>query len=116
MSKISVIVEEITDIDEAHIFYGSVIDEKMGDDLHVTVIATGLTLDENAGEEPEVVEQPVPSVNSTQPVDPSLHTSALNSQKQSQYQENPIRSNAAPEQTKTKTNSIQDYLKRQQNK
>lgn len=28
MSKISVIVEEITDIDDAHIFYGSVIDEK----------------------------------------------------------------------------------------
>lgn len=41
----------------------------MGDDLHVTVIATGLTLDENAGQEPEVVEQPIPSVNSTQPVD-----------------------------------------------
>ena len=118
MSKISVIVEEITDIDDAHIFYGSVIDEKMGDDLHVTVIATGLTLDENAGEEPEVVEQPVPSVNSTQPVDPNLHTSALNSQKQSQaqYQESPIRSNATQEQPKTKTNSIQDYLKRQQNK
>ena len=118
MSKISVIVEEITDIDDAHIFYGSVIDEKMGDDLHVTVIATGLTLDENAGEEPEVVEQPVPSVNSTQPVDPNLHTSALNSQKQSQaqYQETPVRSTVTQEQTKTKTNSIQDYLKRQQNK
>ena len=118
MSKISVIVEEITDIDDAHIFYGSVIDEKMGDDLHVTVIATGLTLDENAGQEPEVVEQPVPSVNSTQPVDPNLHTSALSSQKQSQaqYQESPIRANVTQEQPKTKTNSIQDYLKRQQNK
>ena len=121
MSKISVIVEEITDIDDAHIFYGSVIDEKMGDDLHVTVIATGLTLDENAGQEPEVVEAVVPSVNSTQPVDPNVHTSALNSQKQSQaqlYQDtaSAARTNAPQEQTKTKTNSIQDYLKRQQNK
>lgn len=121
MSKISIIVEEITDIDDAHIFYGSVIDEKMGDDLHVTVIATGLTLDENAGQEPEVVEAPVPSVNSTQPVDPNVHTSALNSQKQSQaqmYQDTAgaTRANAPQEQAKTKTNSIQDYLKRQQNK
>ncbi len=54
MSKISVIVEEITDIDDAHIFDGSVIDEKMGDDLHVTVISNGSDLlDENAGQEPE---------------------------------------------------------------
>ena len=93
----------------------------MGDDLHVTVIATGLTLDENAGQEPEVVEQPVPSVNSTQPVDPNVHTSALNSQKKSQAQlhqdnVNTARPSAPQEQTKTKTNSIQDYLKRQQNK
>ena len=93
----------------------------MGDDLHVTVIATGLTLDENAGQEPEVVEQPVPSVNSTQPVDPNVHTSALNSQKQlqaQQHQDSVARpsANAPQEQPKTKTNSIQDYLKRQQNK
>ena len=58
-------------------------------------------------------------MNSTQPVDPNLHTSALNSQKQSQakmYQDSTVRSNPSQEQPKTKTNSIQDYLKRQQNK
>lgn len=116
-SKISEIVEGITDTDDANIFYGSVVDEDMGDELHVTVIATGLTLDEHAGEQ-STPAQPIPSVTSTQPVDPNLHTSALNSQKTSQaqlYQDNITR---APTQEKpqTQTNSIQDYLKRQQNK
>ncbi len=117
-SQISEIVEGITDTDEANIFYGSVVDEDMGDELHVTVIATGLTLDEKAGEEPKA-QQPVPSVTSTQPVDPNLHTSALNSQKHSQsqaYQDSMTRSAFGQEQPQTKTNSIQDYLKRQQNK
>jgi len=111
-SQISEIVEGITDNDDANIFYGSVIDEKMGDDLHVTVIATGLTLNE------DIPEVPVPSVTSTQSVDPSTHTSALNSQKQTQaqqYQDSTPRT-APQEQPQTKTNSIQDYLKRQQNK
>ncbi|MEN2750185.1 MULTISPECIES: cell division protein FtsZ [Psychrobacter] len=117
-SQISEIVEGITDTDEANIFYGSVVDEEMGDDLHVTVIATGLTLDEKMEKAPQV-QQPVPSVTSTQSVDPNLHTSALNSQKHSQnqtYQDNGVRSTSTQEQPQTKTNSIQDYLKRQQNK
>ncbi len=113
LSQINEIVEGITDTDEANIFYGSVIDEEMGDDLHVTVIATGLTLNE----ELEPVTAPsIPSVTSTQSVDPNLHTTALNSQKQL-YQDSATRSSVpTQEQPQTKTNSIQDYLKRQQNK
>ncbi len=116
LSEITEVVNDITDIEEANIFIGTVIDEKLGEDLHVTVIATGLTLDENAGKEFEVTQ--VPSVTSTQPVDPNLHTSALKSQKSSQsqlYPDNVTRPHTQ-EQPQTKTNSIQDYLKRQQNK
>ena len=116
-SKISEIVEGITDTDDANIFYGSVVDEDMGDELHVTVIATGLTLDEDAGL--PKTQQPIPSVTSTQSVDPSQHTSALNSQQQSKtqlYQDSITRAPAMQEQPQTKTNSIQDYLKRQQNR
>ncbi|WP_352337082.1 cell division protein FtsZ [Psychrobacter sp. 16-MNA-CIBAN-0192] len=115
-SKISEIVEGITDTDDANIFYGSVVDEDMGDELHVTVIATGLTLDEDAGQQQQ---QPIPSVTSTQSVDPSQHTSALNSQQQTKtqlYQDSMTRAPAMQEQPQTKTNSIQDYLKRQQNR
>ncbi len=114
-SKISEIVEGITDTDDANIFYGSVVDEDMGDELHVTVIATGLTLDEHI--EP-ATPQSVPSVTSTQPVDPNVHTSALNSQKQSQAQlyQDSITRGSTQEQSPTRTNSIQDYLRRQQSR
>ncbi len=112
-SQISEIVEGITDNDDANIFYGSVIDEEMGDDLHVTVIA-GLTLNEALEPAP-----PIPSATSNQSVDPNLHTSALNSQKQSKtqmFQDNITRPSSTQDNQPTKTNSIQDYLKRQQNK
>ncbi|MDO4699302.1 MAG: cell division protein FtsZ [Moraxella sp.] len=36
----------IADLENGNIFYGFVLDDKMGDDILVTVIATGLTLDE----------------------------------------------------------------------
>ena len=106
LNEISQIVDNITDIDEGNIFYGSVIDEKMGDDLHVTVIATGLTLDDKK-EEPA----PIPLVTSTKPVDPTQHTTALNNQKNASAA--PAASPAQP--AASKTNSIQDYLRRQQN-
>ncbi len=115
-SQISEIVEAITDTDEADIFYGSVIDEDMGDDIHITVIATGLTLNEQSGLE---TVQPIPSVTSTQAVDPNLHTSALNSQKQSKaqsFQNNIAHPSSEQEKRPTQTNSIQDYLRRQQNR
>lgn len=112
-SEVSEIVEGITDQNEANIFYGSVIDETMGDDLHVTVIATGLTLD-SEDEQPHL-----PSANSSRAVDPNQHTSALNSQKKtaapSGFASESTASTATPKQT-AKTNSIQDYLKRQQNR
>lgn len=121
-SKIAEIVEGITDTDDANIFYGSVVDEEMGEDLHVTVIATGLTLDDEKEEE-----APIPSVTSTKPVDPSVHTTAINHQKKSQtqlFQDSITNSGSrtqpqaaqATSAPQTKTNSIQDYLKRQQNK
>jgi cell division protein FtsZ len=107
LNEISQIVDNITDIDDGNIFYGSVIDEKMGDDLHVTVIATGLTLDEK-----QEAPAPIPSVTSTKPVDPTQHTTALNNQKNASAA--PAATQAQPA-AATKTNSIQDYLRRQQN-
>lgn len=106
LNEISQIVDNITDIDEGNIFYGSVIDEKMGDDLHVTVIATGLTLDDK-----QEAPAPIPLVTSTKPVDPTQHTTALNNQKNASAA--PAASPAQP--AASKTNSIQDYLRRQQN-
>lgn len=41
-------VQTLVDIDEANIFYGIVFDEDLGDEIQVTVVATGLTLDNSA--------------------------------------------------------------------
>lgn len=117
-SEISEIVESITDTEEANIFYGSVVDEDMGEDLHVTVIATGLTLDDAPKQQP-VRPTAVPAATSTQAVDPSTHTSALTNQRsQPQQTAQQVVQNHAPQaQTpKRTTNSITDYLRSQQNK
>src|SRR5699024_9676383 len=98
-----------------NIFIGTVIDEKLGEDLHVTVIATGLTLDQSPANEP------MPSATSAHTVDRSTHTSAFNAQQKSQPQPQsqpagPATTTTTAQPTATKTNSIQDYLKRQQNR
>ncbi len=115
LNEITEVVNDITDIEEANIFIGTVIDEKLGEDLHVTVIATGLTLDER--ETPE----PMPSATSAHTVDRATHTSAFHAQQKSQPQvqsqpASPTSTTATSQPTATKTNSIQDYLKRQQNR
>lgn len=43
-ARITQTVEGLVDIDVADIFYGVVFDDNIGDEMHVTVIATGLTL------------------------------------------------------------------------
>ncbi len=114
-SEISEIVEGITDTEEANIFYGSVVDEDMGEDLHVTVIATGLTLDESP--KPTAPPKSAPLASSNQRVDPASHSSALNNQRTQQAQAQPAVAQAQPaQQPKRTTNSITDYLRSQQNR
>ena len=112
LNEITEVVNDITDIEDANIFIGTVIDEKLGEDLHVTVIATGLTLDES--------EKPQPTATSNQKVDPTQHTSAIHNQQKTHNQPNNSvglgGSSASSQSSATKTNSIQDYLKRQQNR
>lgn len=70
--EIAEAVGSITDLDEGNIFYGVVEDDTMGDDIQVTVIATGLTIDER----PKIAPRPIPA----QAPEPSQHTSALQQQ------------------------------------
>lgn len=71
--EIASIVDSITDLEEGNIFYGFVEDEGMGDDIHVTVIATGLTVDER----PKIVPQQQQATFQSPPVN---HVSALSNQ------------------------------------
>lgn len=44
--EIGSVLESIIDLNEGRIFYGMVEDPSLGDDIEITVIATGLTVDE----------------------------------------------------------------------
>ncbi|WP_066801393.1 cell division protein FtsZ [Moraxella oblonga] len=93
--EIASVVDSITDLEEGNIFYGFVEDDSMGDDIHVTVIATGLTIDDRP--------KYVPPVHAM----PTDHTSALSHQ---QHQSQPqIRQSV-------KRGSVIDYLQTQQSK
>lgn len=123
-------VKSLVDIDEANIFYGIVFDEDMGDEIQVTVVATGLTLDTtpkvpnpNRAFVPEIGSQrvdagthtPALTANSSQPtttVSPSVAPQAQPVTPQPATAQ-PTVSTAQPQRT---GNSIQQYLRQQQNK
>lgn len=114
-------VKSLVDIDDANIFYGVVFDEDVGDEMHVTVVATGLTLDTS----PKSITQPqrafVPDANSHVKVEAGSRETAVGSQQNtSDFAATPA-AHAQPQPTQTAParsagNSIQDYLRRQQNK
>lgn len=103
--EISEVLSSIVDLEDGNIFYGYVQDESMGDEIHVTVIATGLTLDDR----PKVAMQaPTQSLHTT----PVGHVSALENQ---QVQAQPVvqqpQPAVAPQANKV---SVLNYLKSQQ--
>ena len=113
--EIAEALSSIADLEEGNIFYGYVQDENMGDEIHVTVIATGLTLDDR----PKVTIQQAPIKNlQTAPVG---HVSALESRQQAQQTEpqsapQSIPAQAQPQsapQIKTRID-VNSYLKSQQ--
>lgn len=56
LEEIAEAVNPIVDIQNGNIFYGIVEDENMGDEINITIIATGLTLDEQSDEPPKPVQ------------------------------------------------------------
>lgn len=74
-TEIADIVGGITDLDEGNIFYGFVKDESMGDDIQVTVIATGLSMEERPKVAPsQVYATPKESVQLSAQVQPMTQT------------------------------------------
>lgn len=99
-NEVAEVVGRIADIDEGNIFYGAVVDESMGDEIHVTVIATGLTVDNS------------PKVQSVGQQAPVGHASAISQQPSTaQTTASPIQSSAR---AVVKPISVGDFLKRQQ--
>lgn len=111
--EIAEALSSIADLEEGNIFYGYVQDESMGDEIHVTVIATGLTLDDR----PKVAVQQAPIQNLQ--TAPAGHVSALESRQQAQQaqpQAQSVQAQAQPQtapQVKTRID-VNSYLKSQQ--
>lgn len=128
-ARITQTVEGLVDIDVADIFYGVVFDDDIGDEMHVTVIATGLTLDNNPAPKPQPTQRPfVPDVTSTHRVE--TRETAIGSQAnipmpppvappmQSVSPAQPTTPTAQasqPASAPSRSASIQDYLRRHQN-
>lgn len=96
--EIGGLLSKIADLDEGDIFWGFVYDDTMGDELQVTVIATGLTLNESA--------QPQSSGQQA----PAGHASAISQQGSQQSAD----SSSGPVCRTVQPIHVGDYLKRQQ--
>lgn len=121
-------VESLVDVEEANIFYGVVFDEDMGDEIQVTVVATGLTLDNTARHDRRGF---VSDATSNSKVELGTHEAAFGGARREMPVAPPPVSvapssvpapqpqAAAPQpqvQPQRTGNSIQDYLRRQQSK
>ncbi|MEC7119000.1 MAG: cell division protein FtsZ [Pseudomonadota bacterium] len=116
IQMISDVVSQIADMDEGDIFYGTVIDPEARDELRVTVIATGLTRDENgvmSGSRQPVRAAPnvaQPSVSAATPSDDD-DVPAISRRSQPAAAATPA---SRPAAEKPATISIQDFLKNHQ--
>ena len=134
-ARITEKVRSLVDIDDANIFYGFVFNDELGEELQVTVVATGLTIDST----PKNERRFVPDANSNSKVEAGTHEAAYRdapSYPQSPSQPNshtsqvayapqpatpapqPSPAPAQPEPAPRTGNGmrIQDYLRRQQGK
>ncbi len=115
-------VQSLVDIDEANIFYGVVFDDDVGDEMFVTVVATGLTLDTTPKTAPP--RPAVPDVTSRVRIEAGTRETAFGVQQQAQqasaevihHTHRPMNTNVSQPRNVGPGNSIQEYLRRQQNK
>lgn len=108
-TAVTEVASQITDIDDANIFYGTVIDENMGDELRVTVIATGLSRDES--KTPTLNK----GVSSSHEAQDASHTSAITRKQNSQNEVAQV-ATTAPKEKSNQNISIHQYLRKQQKK
>ena len=100
--EVSKILQDLVDLENGHIFYGFVTDESMGDDIHVTVIATGLTVDDEPKIKPaqavEAIRENVQQVHGGQGASSQSHSYAHQ---------------AAPMKMQAQSQTVMDFLNKQ---
>ena len=100
--EVSKILQDLVDLENGHIFYGFVTDESMGDDIHVTVIATGLTVDD----EPKI--KPAQAVEAIRENAQQVHGGQGASS-----QSHPYAHQAAPMKMQAQSQTVMDFLNKQ---
>ncbi|MCL6230740.1 MULTISPECIES: cell division protein FtsZ [Acinetobacter] len=116
IEEITDVVNQIVDLDEGQVFYGTVFDPDARDEISVTVIATGLT--RNSADSAEPVKRPIAQATRTVasaqvPVDED-DVPAI--QRQHNEAAAPAAAAASASNSRPTPMSIQDYLKNQQRK
>ena len=118
IEEITDVVNQIVDLDEGQVFYGTVFDPDARDEISVTVIATGLT--RNSADSAEPVKRPNAHVqvaqhgHATQAVVEDDDVPAI--QRQNQDAASAASSASTVSAARPTPMSIQDYLKNQQRK
>ncbi|WP_180065195.1 cell division protein FtsZ [Acinetobacter sp. YH16037] len=116
IEEITDVVNQIVDLDEGQVFYGTVFDPDARDEISVTVIATGLT--RNSADSAEPVKRPVAqatrTVASAQALVDEDDVPAI--QRQHNEAAAPAAAAASASNSRPTPMSIQDYLKNQQRK
>jgi cell division protein FtsZ len=118
IEEITDVVNQIVDLDEGQVFYGTVFDPDARDEISVTVIATGLT--RNSADSAEPVKRPNAHVqvaqhgHATQAVVEDDDVPAI--QRQNQDVAAAASSASTVSAARPTPMSIQDYLKNQQRK
>jgi cell division protein FtsZ len=116
IEEITDVVNQIVDLDEGQVFYGTVFDPDARDEISVTVIATGLT--RNSADSVDTVKRPT-TQSATRPVSSVAQAAVEDDDVPAiQRQQSEASATAAPAVGTARPTpmSIQDYLKNQQRK
>jgi cell division protein FtsZ len=118
IEEITDVVNQIVDLDEGQVFYGTVFDPDARDEISVTVIATGLT--RNSADSAEPVKRPsvqaVRQQSAAQSAADEDDVPAIQRQQADGTNGMPIQPAPAVSSPRPTPMSIQDYLKNQQRK
>ena len=117
IEEITDVVNQIVDLDEGQVFYGTVFDPDARDEISVTVIATGLT--RNSADSVEPVKRPTAQTIRQQSTPTTVDEDdvpAIQRQQADGTTGMPAPTTASVSNSRPTPMSIQDYLKNQQRK
>ncbi len=116
IEEITDVVNQIVDLDEGQVFYGTVFDPDARDEISVTVIATGLT--RNSADSAEPVKRPVaPATRTAASVQTPVDEDDVPAiQRQNHEATATVSAASSASNSRPTPMSIQDYLKNQQRK